>query len=154
MYKKTPHMTKNNIYFILLFSINHYVPLTALSDDDNKEAFPNLPSYPTILSMILDFKGKIQKNIQKEIEQAKKLTKGFLELFYVIGLIETPDYTLGGDEMSQLIENEMGKLQVERHKWLSLTSDGAGDMEKLAHNLEVEWDRCIIHLLHLLIQKF
>lgn len=45
-------------------------------------------------------------------------------------------------------------LQIERKKWLSLSSDGASDMSKLSSVMKLEWDRCILHLLHLIIEKF
>ncbi|KAK8839514.1 hypothetical protein M9Y10_031873 [Tritrichomonas musculus] len=175
-FSETPHSTKENIYMILLFCINHYVPLSALCSNDGKEVFPNFPSYPTVLSMINDIKLKVQQNIKEEIANTKKVTiecdgwshpRGVrmlgVVLRYSLGnsvietpveLIETPDYTLGSEEMSQMIKQTMKKLQIERKKWLSVASDGAKDMEKISILLDIEWDRCIIHLLHLMIKDF
>ena len=172
----TPHATKQNIYSILLFCINHYVPLTSLGNEDGKLAFPNYPSYPSILSIIFDLKNKIQNDIKKEIEKISKITiecdgwthpKGIRFLGIVlryplddciieapVDLLETPDFTLGSEEMAQMIEKTMNDLNIARNKWLSLSSDGANDMSKLAKELQLEWDRCILHLLHLKIQKF
>lgn len=149
--QSAPHLTKNNIYSILLFSINHYVPLTSFSDFDGKEAFANFPSYPKIVTMIADLKIEIQKDIQKEIQKTKKVTivcdcwshpRGIRFLGIVlrylyddsiievpVELIETPDFTLGSGEMSLMIERQMERLQIERHKWLSLASDGALEIE-------------------------
>lgn len=56
--------------------------------------------------------------------------------------------------MSNIIETTMNKLQIARHNWLSISSDGASDMSKLASEMHLEWDRCILHLLHLKVQKF
>ena len=36
-----------------------------------------------------------------------------------VELIETPDFTLGANEMKNMIENTMKILQIERKKWLS-----------------------------------
>lgn len=172
----TQYFSNENIYSIILFCVNHYVPLTSISQDDGKEAFPNFHSYPKILSIIIELKNKIQNNIKDEIHSAKKVTiecdtwshpKGIRYLGIVlryllddsvveapVDLIETPDFTLGSYEMSSIIKSTMNKLQIARDKWLSLASDDANDMSKLASEMHLEWDRCVLHLLHLKIQCF
>lgn len=151
-------------------------PLSSFDTPEGKETFPNFPCYQSILNMLEKLANSIRLEISKLISKADKVViqvdswshpshGRYLcvvlrfgvngEIFeYPVHLEQPPHHTLGSEEMKNIIQKTLVNFNIPQRKLLSLSSDGASDMETLAELLALEWDRCLLHLLNLRFKNF
>ena len=172
--KKKTVVTQENIQIIMIWAITHNISFNALADPEFKKLHDNFISNGMIYKILEEFADKIRNVFKPILEASRNIVIGsdgwssgnrrlqsvvaytYTDRMYVLRLKlgASPSANLGAQEIADIINKTINEYQIKREKVISLVSDTCNEMLSVSNKLHLAWDKCYLHIISLLLQKF